>query len=113
MAFRCCRAKPSNYSRLLWMLKNPAYTGAYVLGRTQTVVRRCEDGELVRRRHVVLPELFPQTFRLGLFEELSAMSSKIVALSVSLLLEAPSLDEHLAALQDKVAFFVSPSDVAA
>jgi DNA invertase Pin-like site-specific DNA recombinase len=47
---------PANYSRLLWMLKNPAYTGAYVLGRTQTVVRRCEDGELVRRRHLVLPE---------------------------------------------------------
>src|SRR5271157_1781744 len=47
---------PANYSRLLWMLKNPAYTGAYVLGRTQTVVRRCEDGELVRKRHLVLPE---------------------------------------------------------
>ena len=47
---------PANYSRLLWMLKNPAYTGAYVLGRTHTVVRRCEDGELVRRRHLVLPE---------------------------------------------------------
>ncbi len=44
---------PANYSRLLWMLKNPAYTGAYVLGRTQTVVRRCEDGELVRRRQLV------------------------------------------------------------
>ena len=47
---------PANYSRLLWMLKNPAYTGAYVLGRTQTIVRRCEDGELVRRRHFVRPE---------------------------------------------------------
>ena len=47
---------PANYSRLLWMLKNPAYAGAYVLGRTQTIVRRCEDGELVRRRHLVTPE---------------------------------------------------------
>jgi DNA invertase Pin-like site-specific DNA recombinase len=46
----------ANYSRLLWMLKNPAYTGAYVLGRTQTIVRRCEDGELVRRRHLVPTE---------------------------------------------------------
>ena len=44
---------PANYRRLLWMLKNPAYTGAYVLGRAQTVVRRCEDGEQVRRRHMV------------------------------------------------------------
>jgi hypothetical protein len=44
---------PANYSRLLWMLKNPAYTGAYVLGRTQTIVRRCEDGELLRRRRLV------------------------------------------------------------
>ena len=47
---------PANYSRLLWMLKNPAYTGAYVLGRTQTIVRRCEDGELVRRRRLVSSE---------------------------------------------------------
>jgi DNA invertase Pin-like site-specific DNA recombinase len=47
---------PANYSRLLWMLKNPAYTGAYVLGRTQTVVHRCEDGELVRRRRLVSSE---------------------------------------------------------
>ncbi len=47
---------PANYGRLLWMLKNPAYAGAYVLGRTQTIVRRCEDGELVRRRHLVTPE---------------------------------------------------------
>jgi DNA invertase Pin-like site-specific DNA recombinase len=44
---------PAKYSRLLWMLKNPAYTGAYVLGRGQAVVRRCEDGELERRRHLV------------------------------------------------------------
>ncbi|MGA2255982.1 MAG: recombinase family protein [Thermoguttaceae bacterium] len=47
---------PANYSRLLWMLKNPAYTGAYVLGRTQTIVRRSEDGELLRGRHLVPSE---------------------------------------------------------
>lgn len=47
---------PANYHRLLWMLKNPAYTGAYVLGRTQTIVRRCEDGERVRGRHLVPAE---------------------------------------------------------
>ncbi len=47
---------PGNYSRLLWMLKNPAYTGAYVIGRTQTVVRRTEEGEMVRRRRSVSPD---------------------------------------------------------
>ena len=44
---------PANYSRLLWMLKNPAYAGAYVVGRTQTMVRRSEDGEPFRCRRVV------------------------------------------------------------
>lgn len=41
---------PANYKRLLWMLKNPAYAGAYVLGRTKTLVERDERGERVRRR---------------------------------------------------------------
>ena len=45
---------PANYGRLLWMLKNPAYTGAYVIGRTQTTMRRNDDGEIVRRRRVVV-----------------------------------------------------------
>jgi len=40
----------ANYKRLLGMLKNPAYTGSYVIGRTKTVVQRTEEGELVRRR---------------------------------------------------------------
>ena len=44
---------PADYGRLLWMLKNPAYAGAYVLGRSHTEVRRCEDGELVRQRRRV------------------------------------------------------------
>ena len=47
---------PANYNRLLWMLKNPAYTGAYVIGRTQTVVRRTEEGELIRRRRLAPPD---------------------------------------------------------
>ena len=47
---------PANYSRLLWMLKNPVYAGAYVIGRTQTVIRRNEDGELVRHRRVASPD---------------------------------------------------------
>ncbi len=47
---------PANYSRLLWMLKNPAYTGAYVIGRTRTIVRRNEEGEGVRRRRLVPPD---------------------------------------------------------
>jgi len=46
---------PANYSRLLWMLKNPAYTGAYVLGRTRTIVRRGEEGERVRCRRLLPP----------------------------------------------------------
>jgi len=40
---------------LLWMLKNPAYTGAYVLGRTRTIVRRGEEGERVRCRRLLPP----------------------------------------------------------
>ena len=47
---------PANYSRLLWLLKNPAYTGTYVIGRTQTIVRRSEEGERVRSRRLALPE---------------------------------------------------------
>ncbi len=47
---------PANYDRVLGMLKNPAYTGAYVLGRTRTFVRRSEDGELVRERRLVPPD---------------------------------------------------------
>jgi hypothetical protein len=38
------------------MLKNPAYTGAYVIGRTRTIVRRNEEGEIVRRRRLVSPD---------------------------------------------------------
>jgi len=47
---------PANYSRLLWMLKNPAYAGAYVVGRTQTVVRRSDDGEPFRCRRLAPPD---------------------------------------------------------
>jgi DNA invertase Pin-like site-specific DNA recombinase len=47
---------PANYSRVLWMLKNPAYTGAYVIGRTRTIVRRNEEGEQVRCRRLVSPD---------------------------------------------------------
>ena len=47
---------PADYKRLLAMLKNPAYTGAYVLGRSKTVVERTAEGELVRRRRAVPPE---------------------------------------------------------
>jgi DNA invertase Pin-like site-specific DNA recombinase len=47
---------PANYKRLLWMFKNPAYTGAYVIGRTKTVVERNEEGELVRRRRSLRPD---------------------------------------------------------
>ena len=47
---------PANYGRLLWMLKNPADTGAYVLGRSRTIVRRSEAGERVRCRRPVPPD---------------------------------------------------------
>jgi DNA invertase Pin-like site-specific DNA recombinase len=47
---------PANYKRLLSMLKNPAYAGAYVLGRTKAIVERTAEGELVRRRHLVPPD---------------------------------------------------------
>jgi DNA invertase Pin-like site-specific DNA recombinase len=47
---------PANYKRLVWMLRNPAYTGAYVVGRTQTTVRRSEDGERIRCRRLVPPD---------------------------------------------------------
>lgn len=45
---------PANYKRLLHLLKNPAYAGAYVLGQSETVVEQNEAGELIRRR-VALP----------------------------------------------------------
>jgi DNA invertase Pin-like site-specific DNA recombinase len=68
---------PADYSRLLWMLKNPAYTGAYVIGRTQTVVRRSQEGEVVRRRRLVPPdqwevvekERFPAYISWGQYQE--------------------------------------------
>lgn len=44
---------PASYKRLLGILKNPAYSGAYVLGRTKTVVERGEQGERVRRRRPI------------------------------------------------------------
>ena len=47
---------PADYKRLLWMLKNPAYTGAYVLGKTKTILERQPDGELVRRRRPLPPD---------------------------------------------------------
>ena len=47
---------PANYKRLLWLFKNPAYAGAYVIGRTRAIVERTEQGELVRRRRVVAPD---------------------------------------------------------
>jgi DNA invertase Pin-like site-specific DNA recombinase len=45
--------QPACYKRLLRMLQNPAYAGAYVLGRTKTTVERSVEGELVRRRRPV------------------------------------------------------------
>jgi hypothetical protein len=48
--------QPATYRRLHWMLKNPAYAGAYVMGRSAAVVERTDGGELVRRRRPVPPE---------------------------------------------------------
>lgn len=48
--------RPATYRRLHWMLKNPAYTGAYVMGRSESVVERTDAGELIRRRRLVPPE---------------------------------------------------------
>jgi len=44
------------YKRVLWMLKNPTYTGAYVLGRTKTILKRNDAGETVRHRIAVPPD---------------------------------------------------------
>ena len=47
---------PADYKRMLRMLKNPVYTGAYVLGRTETFLDRTDEGEFVRRRRVLPPD---------------------------------------------------------
>ena len=47
---------PANYKRMLRMLKNPVYAGAYVIGRTETFVRRTHEGEMVRRRRTLSPD---------------------------------------------------------
>ncbi len=48
--------RPASYHRLLGILKNPLYAGAYVMGRSKTVQIRNEQGEIVRRRRVVSRE---------------------------------------------------------
>jgi len=47
---------PEDYKRMLRMLKNPVYTGAYVIGRTETVLERTDEGEMVGRRREVPPD---------------------------------------------------------
>lgn len=47
---------PADYKRMLRMLKNPVYTGAYVLGRTETFLDRTDEGEFVRRRRALPPD---------------------------------------------------------
>ena len=46
----------ADYKRMLRMLKNPVYTGAYVIGRTETVLERTDEGEMVHRRREVPPD---------------------------------------------------------
>jgi len=48
--------RPASYHRLLGILKNPTYAGAYVIGRTKTIQVRNEQGEIVRRRRLVRPD---------------------------------------------------------
>ena len=45
--------RAASYYRLLDILKNPTYAGAYVIGRTRTIQIRNEQGEIVRRRRAV------------------------------------------------------------
>ena len=47
---------PASYKRILRMLKNPIYTGAYVIGRSETFVHRTDEGEMVRRRRILPPD---------------------------------------------------------
>ena len=47
---------PANYKRMLRILKNPVYTGAYVIGRTETFLHRTDEGEFVRRRRELPPD---------------------------------------------------------
>ena len=44
---------PAHYKRILRILKNPVYAGAYVVGRTETFLQRTDEGEFVRRRRVL------------------------------------------------------------
>jgi DNA invertase Pin-like site-specific DNA recombinase len=48
--------RPASYKRLLGILKNPAYAGAYVIGRRTTVQVRDEQGETVSKRRCVPQE---------------------------------------------------------
>jgi DNA invertase Pin-like site-specific DNA recombinase len=48
--------RPAAYKRLLGILKNPTYAGAYVIGRSETIRVRNEQGEIVRRRCAVPQE---------------------------------------------------------
>jgi len=45
--------QPVTYKRLLGILKNPTYAGAYVIGRRETIQVRTEQGEIVSRRRCV------------------------------------------------------------
>jgi DNA invertase Pin-like site-specific DNA recombinase len=45
--------RAATYYRLVGILKNPTYAGAYVIGRTKTIQIRNEQGEIVRRRRLV------------------------------------------------------------
>lgn len=46
--------QPATYKRLLGILKNPTYAGAYVIGRRATIQVRNEQGEIVSRRRSVV-----------------------------------------------------------
>jgi len=45
--------QPATYRRLLGILKNPTYAGAYVIGRRETIQIRNERSEIVHRRRSV------------------------------------------------------------
>lgn len=46
----------AGYRRMLGMLKNPIYAGAYAIGRSETFVHRNDHGEFIRKRRLVPPD---------------------------------------------------------
>ena len=78
--------KPPRIAAILSILKNPAYAGAFVYGKTKTLERRTACGKKAQKRlppeqwNIVVKDKYPAYISWEIFERIQAMLAENVAL---------------------------------